>query len=177
LRNFCKANSWPFLVCAVERTIKTPDGADDGRDEVTEAIPVAGELKDYGGGHLDPKCTRLDPSDSNYDSKRGGLKIELNGGFRGKRKQKAVVEFLCDPNRTGTELDIDSEDKHEGEEEQPAISGSSLKFIKYDKYLPDTDVDVLWLEWYTKYACENQKDEDDAAKSGHWGFFTWFLIM
>jgi hypothetical protein len=49
--------------------------------------------------------------------------------------------------------------------------------LKFRGYESDTDVDILKLDWYTKYACESQKEEDDAAKSGQWGFFTWFLIM
>jgi autophagy-related protein 27 len=54
---------------------------------------------------------------------------------------------------------------------------SSLRYLGYEKDNPDKDVDILKLEWDTKYACESQEDEDDVVKSGHWGFFTWFLIM
>jgi autophagy-related protein 27 len=91
-----------------------------------------------------------------------------------KQKQKAVVDFLCDPDRTGTETDLDPEDKYEGGDERLSTGVSSLKFLSFDY---GKDVDILRLEWRTKYACESQNDEDDAAKKGHWGFFTWFLIM
>ena len=171
LRKFARLILDPTRVCAIEHTIKTLEGTDEVQDEITEVIPVAGELKDVGGGYLDAKYTW------HKDPEREGLRMELNGGFYGtsKRKQKAVVEFLCDPDRTGTETDLDPEDKYEDGEGKSTKGGSSLKVVKYDKDLPE--VGILWLEWYTKYACEGQKDEDDATKSGHWGFFTWFLIM
>jgi len=166
-------------VCAIGHTIKTIDGTDEVQDDVTEVISIAGDLADAGGGYLDAKYTRLSTSELPEDSEKEGLRIVLNGGFYGnpKRKQQAVVEFLCDPNRTGTETDLDPEDKYEGGEENPTEGISSLKFKGYDKNPLDPKVDTLWLEWYTKYACEGQKDEDDAATSRHWGFFTWFLII
>jgi len=169
----------PTVVCAIEHTIKPLEGTDKVQDDITEVIPVAGDLKDVGGGYLDAKYTRLKTSELDTDSGKEGLRIELNGGFYGspKRTQKAVVEFLCDPTRTGRETDLDPEDKYEGAEGSPTIGDSSLRFLKYDRELPGTEVDILRLEWHTKYACESQKDDDDAAKSNRWGFFTWFLIM
>jgi len=175
LRKFVRLILEPFLVCAIEHTIKHLEGTDDVQDDITDVIPVAGDLKDLGGGYLDAKYTRLKTS----DSEKEGLRITLNGGFRLdiNRKQKAVVEFLCDPDRSGTETDLDPADKYEGGEEKLTKGVSSLRYLGYEKNDPDKDVDILRLEWYTKHACESQKDKDDAAKSGHWGFFTWFLIM
>lgn len=176
MRKFARLILDPILVCAIEHTITTVEGTDEVRDEISKVIAIAGELEDDGGGSLDAKCTRLKTSKS---QEKEGLRIELNGGVYGdpERKQNAVVEFLCDPDRTGRETDLDPEDKYEGGESEPIEGDSSLKFISYGPDLPDTKVDTLRLEWHTKYACESQKDEDDSAKSGHWGFFTWFLIM
>ncbi len=140
-------------------------------------IPIAGELKDYGGGSLDAKVTRLKTAESQKDSEREGLRIELNGGFYAKRKQMAIVEFICDPERTGLETDLEPEDKYESGDEKSEVGSPSLTFVKYEKDIPDTEVDTLRLEWRTKYACEKQQDDDNMATSGHWGFFTWFLIM
>ncbi len=179
LAQLAKLTFHPTPVCAIQHTIKPLEGTDEPEDLITEVIPVAGELKDVGGGYLDAKYTRLRDSELEQDAGKEGLRIELNGGFykAHNRKQKAVVEFLCDPDRTGTETDLDPVDKYEDEGEKPTKGDSSLKFISYDKIVPGTEVDILRLDWHTKYACESQKDEDDAAKSGHWGFFTWFLIM
>lgn len=160
------------VVCAIEHTIKPEEKS----DEITEVIPIAGELKDYGGGSLDAKVTRLKTSESQKDSVREGLRIELNGGYYDKRKQKAIVEFICDAERTGLETDFEPEDKYEGGDEKSEKGSPSLTFVKHEKYVPDTEVDTLWLEWRTKYACEDQQG-DDAATSGRWGFFTWLLIM
>jgi hypothetical protein len=172
-----KANSCPNLVCGIQHTIKSLEGADELEDYITEVRPIAGELRDFGGGNLEAKYTRLKDSELEQDAGKEGLRIELNGGIYAKRKQKAVVEFLCDPDRTGTETDLDPEDKYEGGEENIIKGNPSLTIIGFEHEVPGTEVDILRLKWRTKYACENQKDKDDGAKSGHWGFFTWFLIM
>jgi hypothetical protein len=93
----------------------------------------------------------------------------------------AVVVFICDPDLTGLETDFVPEDKYKGSVEKRALDGSagnlkaSLTYVAYDRNVPDSDTDVLHLEWRTKYACESQGD--DRAQRSHWGFFTWFLIM
>lgn len=167
----------PTQVCAIQHTFKPLEGADEPEDLITEVRPIAGNLKDFGGGDLDAKYTRLKTSGLEQDAGKEGLRIELNGGIYAKRMQKAVVEFLCDPDRTGTETDLDPEDKYEGGEEKPTKGDPSLTIVGFDHDALGTEVDILRLKWRTKYACESQKDEDDAANSGHWGFFTWFLIM
>lgn len=169
------ADSCSTPVCALQHTLKPLEGTDELEDTLTEVRPIAGELKDHGGDHLNAKYTRLKTSESEHDAEKEGLRIELNGGIYAKRKQKAVVEFLCDPDRTGTETDLDPEDKYEGGKAEVIKGDPSLKYVGFDNQ-PGTDVDILRLEWRTKHACESQKDED-TAKSGHWGFFTWFLIM
>lgn len=182
------------LVCAIQRTIKPDDGT-DGKGEVTKVVPIAGDLKVYGGGDLDAKPTRFRGGESTHDASRDGLRIVLNGGRypltgSDSRKQKAVIEFVCDPERTGLEHDDrESEDKYKngGKDKRElgyradngtdTTSKSSLRFIEYGPETDDSSTDVLRLEWLTKHACEDQKDKDDADKSGHWGFFAWFLIM
>ncbi len=173
----------PLTVCGIEHIITKDDTATDIIDRV---IPIAGELRDYGGYDLDAKWERLKGSKSNIDFKKEGLILELNGGFvvnNGKnRKQKAIVEFLCDKTRVGDENLWNGEDKYdEGKEKredgapEDDASTPSLEFVAYDT--SDADVDVLRLKWRTKYACEDTKPEQDAERSRHWGFFTWFIIM
>jgi len=166
-----------------------------GESELKKVIPIAGSLKDHGGGQLDASWTRLTTSPSNSDIEKEGLRVELNGGIyqkdkKTKQPQKAIVEFLCDPEKTGLEGLFDdgntyedsdkkrratSDDEGDGEDDGDDIeSAASLKFIKYDD---GGDTGVLRLEWRTKYACEGKKDEDDKARSDSWGFFTWFIIV
>jgi autophagy-related protein 27 len=143
-------------VCAIEHTIS------DDMDNITEVIPIAGDLRGSitGGGDLNAKVTRLKTEDSNWGSEKEGLRIVLNGGVHGnpKRKQRAIIEFLCPMDDTESGKDLDPE--------------GTLKYTGYDRKVPDSVVDTLRLEWTTKYACEK-----DTPAGGHWGFFTWFLIM
>ena len=125
------------------------------------------------GRHLEPQWSRLKTSDSPADREKEGLRLSMQGGDKNK-KQKAVVEFLCPPKQedrrrlrrgkgghtaTGEEVD----DDHDGR-------------LKYISYAQVEDTMVLSLEWTTKYACENANDEVKTS-SGHWGFFTWLIIM
>jgi len=171
-------------VCAIERLISK----EDETDTLSLVIPIAGDLKERGGGDMDAKWTRLSTSPSYGDSEKEGLRVELNGGVLGtgrdKRAQKAIVEFLCDRERTGLENLWEPEDKYEdsgvrrraeedGEEDDK--NSPSLQWLKYEEGSGDTD--ILRLEWRTKYACEGSKEEQDAERSSHWGFFTWFIII
>jgi autophagy-related protein 27 len=161
------------IVCAIEHTIRE----DDNTDEITEVIPIAGELGDYGGYPLDAKFTRLKTADPQDDDPREGLEIELHGGVYGddKRKQKAIIEFLCEAGRTGLETDLDPPDNYDSREAKvDEIGPSSLHFVSYQA---EGDIDTLRLKWYTKHACEESAGDGNGSKNKHWGFFTWFLIM
>lgn len=167
-------------------------------------IPIAGDLKIHGGGNLDPQWTLLSNSPSHADSEKEGLRLEIGGGPKharqddSKKRQKAIIEFLCDRNRTGLEGEMrnpyyekraeavegdeknDESDDRDGEDTSPAEP--SLKFLKYDT--TGTEYDILRLEWTTKYACVGEKDEnggkgndDGNGESASWGFFTWFILM
>ncbi|KAF4121676.1 autophagy-related protein 27 [Geosmithia morbida] len=101
-------------VCAIERTIK------DEADLVTKVVAVAGNLENVGGTGFEYEATRLKTSDSNSDSKKEGLRLVLKGGkhplsgpVKQRRQQQAVLEFLCDTNRTGLEGEWASEDEYE----------------------------------------------------------------
>jgi autophagy-related protein 27 len=152
------------LVCAIERTIQK-----DRTIEITEVIPIAGDLEDHLGKPLNPKITRLKTADSHKDSEREGLRIELHGGVYTKKKQRAIIEFLCPVG--GEETEPESNKESNGERKKRAASEDGLKFIGYDQG-GETDFDTLRLEWHTEHACEAEKE-----KRAHWGFFTWFLIM
>jgi hypothetical protein len=149
-------------------------------------FPIAGELIENKGGNLDAKWTLFKDSKSASESSKDGVILELNGGVRFddgvKKNQKVFIELLCDKNRTGLENlpNPNYEEnvaargaiaKLEEGEKEPELDGEpSLKYLKYDT--DRKDIDILRLEWRTKYACS---PED--TPSQHWGFFTWFIIM
>ncbi|KAH0523202.1 hypothetical protein TsFJ059_008245 [Trichoderma semiorbis] len=101
-------------VCAITRFLK------DDQDSVTKVVAIAGGLENAGGSQFEYEATRLKNSDSNSDSQKEGLRLVLKGGkhpltgpVSERRTQKAVIEFLCDPEKTGTEGEWASEDEYE----------------------------------------------------------------
>ncbi|KAI2602317.1 autophagy-related protein 27 [Hypoxylon sp. NC1633] len=92
-------------VCAIQRV----------GDTFIKAFPVAGDLELRGGGPLDPEVTRLSTSDSNSDSQKTGLRLVMKGGVsktdsHSRRDQRAIIEFVCDAGRNGTEGEYDPAD-------------------------------------------------------------------
>ena len=163
------------------------------RENVNTTLHVIEIAGDYttsgliGGGNLDPQWTRLSTSTNSDDRDKEGIRLKMGGGYHGKKKQKAVVEFLCkrDNNddkeesqrslsaREGEEDNKDSEERRKKEQTDDGEDGV-LKFVRYDSVGED---EVLALKWETKYACEDHAKGSGESSSGHWGFFTWFIIM
>lgn len=134
-----------------------------------DAIPIAGDID---GRHTDQEVKRLKPTEATGGKE--GLRVTLNGGFYDETKQQAVIEFICDPERTGLEGDDDGDEKAA----ESAGKEKSLKFVGYDT--DNKELHVLRLEWRTKYVCEGVEDPapDPVPDQGSgWGFFTWFIIM
>ncbi|KAG0636004.1 autophagy-related protein 27 [Tuber brumale] len=176
-------------VCGIERVTD-----DSGTTNIHKIIPIAGDID---GRRVDEKVTRLKTSESHADSGKEGLRVVLNGGLYGKKPQQAVVEFICDPEKTGLEGlkkegeegggnekgrreeegkgDGDKEPEKKDPKEGESAEEQSLKFINYDT--TSAERDVLRLEWRTKYACESLEKNPDADQGHHWGFFTWFIII
>ena len=146
-------------------------------------IPIAGDYSLTTGGDLNPHWTRLKASASSEDREKEGLRLEMGGGKFENRKQKAIIEFLCLPDRndgvTRRDEILDAYDEDEkgdddsGEETDDEHGGK----LKLHSWKDEEDVKVLRLDWYTQYACEDAKDSGEVSNSGHWGFFTWFIIM
>ncbi|KAI9874019.1 MAG: hypothetical protein M1830_010293 [Pleopsidium flavum] len=169
--------------CGIEHTTNTFDNT----DTISGVIPIAGNYPTESGRTLDPQWTRLKTSSSHADSRKEGVRLEMHGGMypfddrkRG-RKQEAVIEFICDPRRTGLE-DEDEEErrrdvKETEDDDDEEDERRSLRFISYGAV---DEIDVLRLEWLTKHACEDAKNgdnNDDENRSRHWGFFTWFIVI
>lgn len=176
-----------LLVCAIERLyneIENVNGTIEG------VIGVAGEYGHSTGEHLDPKWTRLSTSVS-PNERKNGLRLEMNGGKYKDRKQKAVIDFICPQEKKEerrdrlsdpTALADDGKDDGDGDEDEEDPSadaevddgqGGTLKFLRYEDVEKEK---ILNLEWTTTYACEDAK-ADPVTKTGHWGFFTWLIIM
>ena len=191
-----KADLGLATVCGVESSFNP----DENKNSTLLVIPIAGDYTTtggIGGGNIDPKWTRLSTSTNPDDRKKEGIRLKIGGGFyppNEKKKgkpQKAVVEFLCNrqddteerrlallAREDGDEDKGDGDNKDEDEQKKKEQTddgqGGTLKYIDYDSVGDDQ---VLTLEWMTKYACEDNKDGAGDSSSGHWGFFTWFIIM
>jgi len=153
---------------------------------------------------MDERFELLHNPKSHTDSGREGFRAELHGGSFAKIDNQAIIEFVCDRNRTGLEeneiddgkKDSDSEDGDKGKDKDGEAkdgkaqnlrrrnedtgcgdSNASLRFCKYglDELEKGKKVRTLRLEWRTKYACEDTPAEP--SESSSWGFFTWFIIM
>lgn len=168
-------------VCGIERVIEKEDPS---KDTFVQAIAIAGDLGDR---DIDAKWTRLRTSKLPLDSGKEGLRLTIQGQdlenpeTKLKKLQKAVVEFLCDNDLEGDEnlwVPDDREKYEPGNSRRSEASNSgnpSLSVTNYDT--TGEKEDVLYLQWRTKYACERSKQGQDAPKSDHWGFFTWFIII
>jgi hypothetical protein len=167
------------IVCS----ITTSYNSADDKLVVDEVIDIAGEYTTSAGSNraLSPKSTRLKKSDSETD----GIRLELNGGRhpwddKNGRKQQAVIEFICDKDRTGLEgLEGKEKEKTRGAADDETDKKTPNQSLIFKSYGPVDDVDVLRLDWLTKYACEDsgEKDGGDGDDGSHWGFFTWFIVM
>ncbi|KAF2194794.1 hypothetical protein K469DRAFT_706282 [Zopfia rhizophila CBS 207.26] len=162
----------------------------------THYVPIAGTYTLNSGTEIDARFSLLRNSKSHSDAGREGVRAELHGGRypfkKGGMPQQAIIEFVCDKERTGLEGDEKDEGgegddgkdkKEEGREKKLRRrddkgcedSNKSLRFCGYTyEEEKDKTIGVLRLDWRTKYACEDAVDE---ISDGHWGFFTWFIII
>ena len=145
--------------------VEDPDKKDY---KIENVIPIAGSWSQDSGHTLEPKWTRLKTLDTDEE----GLQLELQGRKYGNRKQKAIIHFQCDPDRTGNDSE-DDRDKRDDDE----VGTGDLRYKSYGPVEQKGDViDVLRLNWRTMYACEDYKG-GDGDKTAGWGFFTWFILM
>ena len=183
------------LVCGRERIINPVENT----TSVDRVVNIAGDYFAKSGQHLESEVFRLKNSDSQADSEKDGLRVSLWGGKypfvktgdTKQIKQKVFIEFLCDPEREGTETEMPAPGEVVGEQslsrreeekggsdgdEKPAKT-SPMVFHSYKvENIKDEDWGVLRMDWHTKYACEGAVDRKPSDGT-HWGFFTWFIIV
>lgn len=109
-----------------------------------------------------------------------------------KKSVGAVIEFKCDPDRSGLEgirdvADGSTEDQQQQQQTRQLVradendsadnNSESLQFKSFG--LVDDDSYVLKLDWRTRYACDDylKNRNDEQSSSSRWGFFTWLIIM
>ncbi|KAN0070812.1 Autophagy-related protein 27 domain containing protein [Elaphomyces granulatus] len=178
--------------------------ARDEKESESYAFPIAG-LDPLGHGSKDPEITRL----KKLDAERQGLLVKLSGGEyledheKKKKDTAALIEFQCDPDKSGLEGledsetsdaaanrrrsqleatsddntgdDKDGDDKDGDDHDDGSNPSRSLQFKSF-KLVDDTY--ILRLDWKTRYACDDYlKNRKDDSPSGHWGFFTWLIII
>ena len=173
-------------VCGKSVSWNPVDDPDEEHAVIGGIIPVAGNMQMSNGGNLDPNVTRM----KNADSEFVGLRMELHGGYWDKKKQKAVITFECDKARTGNEGNEDynegkrsvrTREDDDGDKKEEEDNPNSLTFVSYGPVEGKQNMDVLTLNWRTKYACEDVEEDDDGGdgtgKKGGWGFFTWLVLM
>ncbi|KAJ5925918.1 hypothetical protein N7454_007428 [Penicillium verhagenii] len=142
------------------------------------AYSLAG-LDHLGEGVKDPEVTRLNEIDEELE----GVRIKMAGGeYKDKADAKkktaaAVIDFQCDPSRSGLEGLANTED--EGAEKRrrdgEVVQEPSLQFKSMAPN--DDDTYILRLNWRTRYACDNYEGGNSGDSSKHWGFFTWLIII
>ena len=163
-----------MLVCAIEHLTNTVENL----TTISDTIPIAGEYGLSNGRHQDPKWKRLKSSDSPSDREKEGVRLEVNGGNHRGKKQKAFIEFICPPKSEDKARDLGyyhvAEEVDRSGKEVDDEHGGKIKFMSWED---EGDAKTLRLEWQTQYACEDAVESNDRSSGGHWGFFTWFILM
>ncbi|OXV08490.1 hypothetical protein Egran_03747 [Elaphomyces granulatus] len=92
-------------------------------------------------------------------------------------RRRSQLEATSDDN-TGDDKDgddKDGDDKDGDDHDDGSNPSRSLQFKSF-KFIDDTY--ILSLDWKTRYACDDYlKNRKDGSPSGHWGFFTWLIII
>ncbi|KAG2012451.1 hypothetical protein GB937_007045 [Aspergillus fischeri] len=177
---------------------------EDHLEEIGHAFPIAG-LDPLGHGSKDAEVTRL------KGDGQEGLLVKMAGGEyidkdKKKKVARAVIEFHCDPDRSGLEglSSVEDESSEEEEEEEtrrrlvvredegdknkdkdkdkektdPNDGSDPSRSLQFESFGPaDDDAYVLKLKWRTRYACDNYVRDRKGDGSSHWGFFTWLIII
>jgi hypothetical protein len=155
----------------------------DGSDSETKAFPIVG-LDHLGHGAKDPDITRL----KQLDPDREGLSVRMGGGQylddeKAKKDAGAVIEFQCDPTRSGlegltTHEETAEEEQLQAKEDGDDQIGDKSRSLQFKSFAPaDDNSYVLKLDWKTRYACDDYLSSKKGGSSSHWGFFTWFIVI
>ncbi|KAJ5704158.1 hypothetical protein N7493_011296, partial [Penicillium malachiteum] len=154
----------------------------DSHQIIEGVFPVAG-LDHVGEGSKDPVATPL--REINEDEE--GLRLRMSGGEYPVETDKtrpaaAIIDFVCDPDRSGLE-GVPSIQDENGDKDMRRRDGEDAvrdPSLTVKSFGPDADdTYILKLDWRTRYACYDYQggNSGDANSSQHWGFFTWMIIL
>ena len=102
---------------------------------------------------------------------------------KAKKDAGAVIEFQCDPTRSGlegltTHEETAEEEQLQAKEDGDDQIGDKSRSLQFKSFAPaDDNSYVLKLDWKTRYACDDYLSSKKGGSSSHWGFFTWFIVM
>ncbi|PSN74224.1 hypothetical protein BS50DRAFT_478313 [Corynespora cassiicola Philippines] len=195
-------------VCAIRQTVDL-----SGRNNTTlTPIDIAGTYKTSNGRSIDAKYELLHNSNSNSDVGREGVRVELHGGrfpyddTKAGIDQRAIIEFVCDKDRTGLEGDAggddgkakdpNSDDSKDGEDDGNDNDDEKRKLRSRDDAssgkCDESDASLRFCGYGLEDLAKNKKARtlrlewrtkyacrDAPADNGgsSWGFFTWFIII
>jgi len=180
-------NGGETRVCRIRHRFEPGSGDKEkgGKDVPENVTPIAGTSGDFV-----VETKRLKTSEAKEDEGKEGLRLTLKGPVH-QVEQKAVITFLCDDKKEGTEGEWENkddeyekpgkkqkrEDKKDGDDKKDDGShGYPEKQMKKDDAALIWDgykaaEGTLFLTWHTKYACEAQSggggkdgDKEDPKK-------------
>lgn len=145
---------------------------------------IAGDFVHSHGGALDNKYERLKGSGSHEDSNVEGVRLYYYGGKHQHGTRTAMIaEIVCDRGEDKDKDEKRGDDKDEKDSKDGKESEKGLELVDYKpEPIPGNKQneiqEVLRLKWSSVHACEDQAGKGGSTSSGgHWGFFTWFIIM
>jgi hypothetical protein len=196
-------------VCGIRENI---DLSSDDNSTITP-IDIAGTYATQNGRKIDAKFENLGHSKSNNDAGLEGVRATLNGGrfpFDDRKdgiNQRAIIEFVCDKERTGLEGDEMDKSPHEdGDKEDDGDDKKDDKKEGDDKKeeklrrreenskgkCEDSDNSLRFCGYEMETEEKDKKvqtlrlewrtkyacaDAPSPDGGSHWGFFGWFFIM
>ncbi|KAI4701971.1 hypothetical protein J4E89_010490 [Alternaria sp. Ai002NY15] len=196
-------------VCGIRENI---DLSSDDNSTITP-IEIAGTYATQNGRSIDAKFENLGHSKSNNDAGLEGVRATLNGGrfpFNDKKEginQRAIIEFVCDKERTGLEGDEMDKSPHQdddkeddggdkGDDQKEGDDKKEEKLRRREENgkskCEDNDNSLRFCGYDMETEEKDKKvqtlrlqwrtkyacaDAPSPDGGSHWGFFGWFFII
>ena len=155
----------------MQRSWNPADDPDKEHVTIAHVIPLAGVyLHD---STFDSTWSELDTQEAEH----GGLQLKVEGGKYANIRQRAFINFECDPASNDDEGDKDKRDEDLDPKKKEHPYQGDLQFVSYSRETEQKyTYDTLRLNWKSPYACADYVGSQPSSSSG-WGFFTWLVVM